>query len=1768
MEASSGETARASRASGFPSPTSAKHTSPPTSSPWRSLKRVLLVQDATHSLEENVRESKEAERKKRLRHHARQMRHDMRMARAGELRGRYVKKVTKLPNNFIISGPGGQERAVRYEEISLGCMGPSNKYRQFVIRLVLNRWFELAIFMAIFANTILIGMSDYKQVDANNNLLSSSPYNRAINDSNGFFVGIFCLEMVLKVVAQGFVGVHGSYMSDPWNWLDFSVVALGIVTVGSIAVPSIAMIRTFRVLRPLRSLTAVPGIRNIINGIMGSLPQLGGVFSLTLFLVLVFCICGMQIFGDASMHAVCRLTPFPVNSTWLPGDDWAAFRCLPDNNFDTVLDVPSMTKASSPWAVPQDCFWPADAAIGRKCSLTDDTDGQCKGHLARWCGSDFDALGNRRFCESSLVSYGNGHYALNDKSMYVSAFNYGYSNFDNFGTALFTIFQCITEEGWTQTMYFTMDAYGVSTAAAFYCLLVLMGTMFVLQLLLVVLEENFHAASEADRRQQLLDAADKAGKTSAAKAALEARAVAPEPRPGALTAVSDSALPGLGLGLARPGAEEQPHLKPSSPSSPHTACLTPPSGLISAQGSDSSMYMSGKEDAVRPAEADRAGTNPNPTHNPSPKPNHARTERGSSEPTSRQSATATLTLTSRQSATAVQVRGGDSEGADEDNYDDEVEDDDADSDAGFDLEAERGRGRGQWVHSSRSTNSVSGPNPNPNPNPNSSRSTNSVSGKACAANPNPNPNPNVINHANSVLGKAHAIRGWGFIQDGNPNPNPNPNRGWGFIQDAFQGRLSSFSVSRRISSLSSASSGSFSLRRMSSMSAASFGVISNRVQNIAQVLLLLNERERGVYRLEPLSLDDLFGAHAHSCFVEGCEGACLRASECLQGVAGVLGRCHRKALEACLGSLDDPNGRWAELQERLEELREDANVLVAHDYFTMLSGLLILANCVVLMSDHYPISAADAVGLDLANALLTIFFLVENALRLFGHGTDIYRRIDGNKNLVPGSIDAFQVFDSIVVIASVADIIDNPPFYFGGSPPALGQGPSASSFISVLRCFRLFRIVKLAVKFSGIKTLLRRVANTFISLGAYMLLFLIFLVIYAIVGVQFFANTFHFDAQGNVITSFGSSAWRNAPEISRYNYDDFTTAFATTFQIVSTENWNVVANNTWRVYGPWAVLFPFSIIVLGTYILMNLFLAILLNNFETRGVSERAKELYEHSEHALVLSGDADNDRAKIDVAKRVALHSSGDPNPNPNPNPNPTPANASLGGLKVAPEPPPHQKPGDVQRLHHRPSESFEAASARRGSRRRSSLSATAAGTRDEMLAVMLSEKPRPEDETRDVLRVTMQSDFSRGRKVRPSTEGARMQTHRVLWLRATHFFDSLLPRHQASQDADNFHNDSSSLFPLHASRTLGIFGPDNALRQLCAHLVTNEHTETLVLVLIALSSVCLVIDSPLLDPRSFTAGVLYIVDVFCTTCFSLEMVLKLVAVGAVGHDRAYFRVSWNLIDGGVVLISLLSLCLSSYKSLFALKALRALRALRPLRFISRAPGLRAIVNSLFLALPDVINVFAVVLVVLAVFAVVGVTYLKGDMRSCQGDHVLAVLQSDAGAAYTAILTYPKSWAAMSLAERGLFGGPGAAAGLGNLTCLQWPAAPCCPSLAALALTGALPTSHNICDCWGGWWHETASMNFDNFGTALVAFFSISTTENWVDLMYAAVVSHGPRPHLFPDPFIFVLVLTPPPTSCSPGRDGRRHAAKQEPQPGLMLLLHLLHHLRQLLCA
>ncbi|KAH9527038.1 Voltage-dependent calcium channel type D subunit alpha-1, variant 3 [Dermatophagoides farinae] len=74
--------------------------------------------------------------------------------------------------------------------------------------------------------------------------------------------------------------------------------------------------------------------------------------------------------------------------------------------------------------------------------------------------------------------------------------NDGITNFDNFGLAMLTVFQCVTNEGWTDVLYYINDSVGNSWPWIYFISLIILGSFFVMNLVLGVLSGEFSKERE------------------------------------------------------------------------------------------------------------------------------------------------------------------------------------------------------------------------------------------------------------------------------------------------------------------------------------------------------------------------------------------------------------------------------------------------------------------------------------------------------------------------------------------------------------------------------------------------------------------------------------------------------------------------------------------------------------------------------------------------------------------------------------------------------------------------------------------------------------------------------------------------------------------------------------------------------------------------------------------------------------------------------------------------------------------------------------------------------------------------------------------------------------------------------------------------------------------------------------------------------------------------------------------------------------------------
>lgn len=92
----------------------------------------------------------------------------------------------------------------------------------------------------------------------------------------------------------------------------------------------------------------------------------------------------------------------------------------------------------------------------------------------------------------------------------------------------------------------------------------------------------------------------------------------------------------------------------------------------------------------------------------------------------------------------------------------------------------------------------------------------------------------------------------------------------------------------------------------------------------------------------------------------------------------------------------------------------------------------------------------------------------------------------------------------------------------------------------------------------------------------------------------------------------------------RQNFNSFYTAFETVFQIMTLENWNdlLVATMRTDVNIVITMIFLISWIFIGNYVLLNLFLAILLEGFESEELLQEVEGVFDDIEIAQNLDLD------------------------------------------------------------------------------------------------------------------------------------------------------------------------------------------------------------------------------------------------------------------------------------------------------------------------------------------------------------------------------------------------------------------------------------------------------------------------------------------------------------------------------------------------------------------
>ena len=267
-------------------------------------------------------------------------------------------------------------------------------------------------------------------------------------------------------------------------------------------------------------------------------------------------------------------------------------------------------------------------------------------------------------------------------------------------------------------------------------------------------------------------------------------------------------------------------------------------------------------------------------------------------------------------------------------------------------------------------------------------------------------------------------------------------------------------------------------------------------------------------------------------------------------------------------------------------------MLVRTALFENFMTFSVLVNTVVMALDRYGNDEETEATLDFYNLIFTWIFIVEMALKLLAIGPKKY--CAEPMNLLDGSCVLLSIFELVVVGSE------------GGKLGSGGSGGSLSAFRTtrVFRTFRVLRVARLLRFMRSMALIVGVIQRSLESFFYIIVLMLLFVFIFALLGMQIFGGQYNFGDDVKI----------------RTNFDSFWIAYVTVFQVMTVENWHLNMHESMRTNNPKFVtgLYYIVWIFIGNFILLNLLLSIIFDAFLSADEEDAQIEVDIEAEQAAI----------------------------------------------------------------------------------------------------------------------------------------------------------------------------------------------------------------------------------------------------------------------------------------------------------------------------------------------------------------------------------------------------------------------------------------------------------------------------------------------------------------------------------------------------------------------
>ncbi|NWT93236.1 SCN5A protein, partial [Urocynchramus pylzowi] len=323
---------------------------------------------------------------------------------------------------------------------ALYILSPFHPIRRAAIKILLFTLFSMFIMCTILTNCVFMAQSE------------TPSWNKYVEYT---FTGIYTFESLIKILARGFCMTEFTFLRDPWNWLDFSVIVMAYIT-EFVDLGNVSALRTFRVLRALKTISVISGLKTIVGALIQSVKKLADVMILTVFCLSVFALIGLQLFMGNLRHKCVRdytMFNFTNGSLYLDGRTW--------NNSEEFLSD------------PVNYFIKNGTEDVLLCGNSTDA-GTCpEGYICLKAGENPD---------------------------------HGYTSFDTFGWAFLSLFRLMTQDYWERLYQQTLRSAG-KIYMLFFMLVIFLGSFYLINLILAVVamayeEQNQATIAETEEKER------------------------------------------------------------------------------------------------------------------------------------------------------------------------------------------------------------------------------------------------------------------------------------------------------------------------------------------------------------------------------------------------------------------------------------------------------------------------------------------------------------------------------------------------------------------------------------------------------------------------------------------------------------------------------------------------------------------------------------------------------------------------------------------------------------------------------------------------------------------------------------------------------------------------------------------------------------------------------------------------------------------------------------------------------------------------------------------------------------------------------------------------------------------------------------------------------------------------------------------------------------------------------------------------------------------